>query len=502
MNTSPNYKMILAVVCCSGIALSRVGLTRATTTGLLLAAPQQAAALLSEQTACPLNRLPLAEFYWQEGRGQFRWQATDQQLGWLSAQAPVQLAELADEFSRQPASPLRQQTWHDQQDTQLFWQLPNGRLHAARLSGGQLAMLWQLPMSANPGWLPAPLTLLTAPLAGQRAASRSAHPQQEFARLLLSSASGHAVQLINVQDGRIESIQTPSQAGTAIANPLAFDTDQNGDVDRIYFVNSNQQIWRLDWQQGDQWQPTLIARLADTAGVADAALQGWAAHWPLPPTVNRADVQSSARMSPATAQPAPAVRQPANAWLSAQRTRQNSGQGELLLLLTRQTQGYGLLLLKVSAVPGPVIDVGPDTDAETDSKNADVQIKLAESYWFLRFQERPVSLPVVLGSVVYLPVSAPTNCLLPADYQQVLALNLFNGAPVYATRYLAFAQPQTTALKLQAEPAGFSLGTAAETLLPQIRLIDPQCQYCVRPMTADALSQQRWLAGYLAEEAF
>lgn len=500
MNTSPNYKMILAVVCCSGIALSRLGLTRAMTTSLLLAAPVQAAALLSEQTACPLNRLPLAEFYWQEGRSQFRWQATDQQLGWLSAQAPVQLAELADEFNRQPARPVRQQTSRNQQDEQLFWQLPNGRLHAARLSGGQLAMLWQVPMSANPGWLPAPLTLLTAPLAGQRAASRSAHPQQDFARLLLSSASGHAVQLIHLQDGRIESIQTPSQAGTAIANPLAFDTDQNGDVDRIYFVNSNQQIWRLDWLQSDQWQPTLIARLADTAGIADAALQGWPAHWPLPPTANRADVQSSARMSPVTAQPAPAVRQPANAWLSAQRPRQHTGQGELLLLLTRQTRGYGLLLLKVSAGPGTVIDVEPDTDS--DSLDADVHIKHAESYWFLRFHERPVSLPVVLGSVVYLPVSAPSNCLLPGDYQQVLALNLFNGAPVYTTRYLAFTQPQTAALKLREGPAGFSLGTATETLLPQVRLIDPQCQYCVRPMTTDALSQRRWLAGYLAEEAF
>jgi|GEM_PF-5197948 len=465
-----------------------------------------------EERACPGNRLPLAPVYWQRATAQLQWQVTDQQIGWFTPNKPLQLAQFSGDVIPTAARPVRQQSWRHQQRDLLFWQQPDGDLHAARVATGQIEFLWQVPMSANPTWLSAPLTILSTRLAGQAAASLPSQAGMS-ALLLVGGKAGQAVQIVHLQDGRVEPINTPDSIGSAIANPVAFDTDRNGEIDRIYFINTQQQIWRLDWRQAEQWQPRLIARIDGSVGTADAALQGWPAHWPVS--------QAPHHMEPPVAMPKPLLSAPTfpqahqtDTQLSHRADQINITHGELLLMLTRRAAGYGLLLVKVATEPGPVIEIGT-TPVNTDPTATDFPVHqrstqdvpaesllATDSYWWLQFRERPVHLPVVLGSVTYLPVTRPTDCPFPTDYQQVLALNLLNGAPVYEQRYLQFRQPQTSGLSLRALASGFSLGTSHETLLPQVSLIDPQCQFCVRPMTADLLSQRRWLAGYLAEEAF
>lgn len=503
-----------------------------------------------EALDCPRNRLPVAPLYWQRGSAQLQWQVTDQQIGWVAAQASMQVAMQIAELSEQatPANPVRLYSGQDQQRDLLVWQLPDGTLHAAALVAGQLESRWQVLLPANPTWLPAPLTMLSAPLAGQRPTGGPEQAPGAPASLLISGKVGQAVQLVALQDGRIVSLDTPDSAGAAIANPLAFDTDMNGDLDRIYFISAQQQLWRLDWQQAGQWQARQVARLHNSVGVADAALQGWQAYWPVSQVANspRQPEPMAAHLAAATINTA--GQQPAM-W-SGSGMQPATEQGDILLMLTRHATDYGVLVLKIADEPGPVLEIAAssadavaepvrneavagvqfnrtaqqggslrqgeawrhgaallqnDASAPNDTAAQDdegTQLFAGGGYWLRRFRERPVRLPVVLGSVVYLPVSAHTECAFPPDYQQVMALNLFNGTAVYAQPQLRFRQPQSGGLRLQAESTGFSLGTAAETLLPEVKLLDPQCRFCIRPLTDEALSQRRWVAGYLAEEAF
>lgn len=540
MNQQWMRSLVLVASLCSAMCCCRDAIASPTTVEPV------SGGTVDEALHCPRNRLPVAPLYWQHASAQLQWQVTDQQIGWVAAQAAMQVAEFSEQAT--PANPVRLYSGRDQQRDLLVWQLPDGTLHAAGLAAGQLEPRWQVLLPANPTWLPAPLTMLAAPLAGQRPTEGTEQARGAPASLLISGKAGQAVQLVALQDGRIASLDTPDSAGAAIANPLAFDTDMDGDIDRIYFISAQQQLWRLDWQHAGQWQARQVARLHDSVGVADAALQGWQAYWPA------SQVASSPRQPESTVPYSAAApintggQQPARWFGSGMQPA--TEQGDVLLMLTRHTTGYGVLVLKIADEPGPVLEIvassadavaepvrneamagvqfnrtaqqgGPlrqgeawrhgaallQNDASTPNDPAAqddeaTPLLAGDSYWFRRFRERPVRLPVVLGSVVYLPVSAHTECAFAPDYQQVLALNLFNGTPVYTQPQLRFRQPQTDGLRLQAESTGFSLGTAAETLLPEVKLLDPQCRFCIRPLTVEALSQRRWLAGYLAEEAF
>ena len=415
------------------------------------------------------------------GGNSLSFMASSRGLEWLNAVTQTRQVWLSTTMQTAlSAKPLRYQILTTPQAAySLFWQEADGTIRSAAVRENQILPRWQTKRIAatnstgfaTDSWLAGTLPLV------------STNKGQAGSQLALAGVGDAAVQLVDTADGSVQPLASPATAGNPVGVVAALDSDHNGETDRLYLATDRQQIWRWQRAMSGQWQAEHVAQLPVELGSLAGNLQAWSAKWPprRAPTPPAAETLANA----ATKRLAVAGATGASSLAALPLPEQ---QGDVLVLLTRVQQSFGLLVLKINRHQSQLLTI----DAASHSSD----------HWFYALPGRPVSAPVVLGSVLYVPLTTERDCEFPQSYQQLLALDLFDGQPLYTTPVLTFQQEQQSSLRVSQLNNDYALGTDDEQIIPQLKVLDPDCDYCHRRLTAGMLQQQRWVAGYLAERAY
>jgi len=407
--------------------------------------------------------------------------ASSRGLEWLDASAQTRKVWLSTAMQTAlSAKPLRyQMLTTSQAGYSLFWQEADGTVRSAAVHENQVQPSWQIQhtatanstVTATNSWLAGTLPLVTT------------KKEQAVTQLALSGAGDTAVLLVDTADGSVQRLAIPARAGHTVGVVAALDSDHDGETDRLYLATDRQQIWRWQRAVSGLWQAEHVAQLPVELGSLAGSLQAWSARWPTrrapTPPVAETLVSASTKSFGVTGAVGPAN-------LAAIPLPEQ--QGDVLVLLTREQQSFGLLVLKINRRQSQLLTI----DVAGHSSD----------HWFYALPARPVSAPVVLGSGLYVPLTTERDCEFPQSYQQLLALDLFDGQPLYTTPVLTFQQEQQSPLRVSQLNKDYALGTDDEQIIPQLKVLDPDCDYCHRTLTAGMLQQQRWVAGYLSERAY
>ncbi|HCU67579.1 MAG TPA: hypothetical protein DF774_17655 [Rheinheimera sp.] len=419
--------------------------------------------------------------------GQLRWFGDTETGAVVSGAPPVALTETA------VASPLLltsavpggvntgvaaspEVIWHDLAANQ-YQRADLANLHAPRLR-----WRWSVPLAQQSPWLQTPVL--------QRWQN-----QQEVLLINSATAATPRLWLLQADSGKMlaefdlqhyaSGQQPPAALGALKAAPAALDLDGDGAFDRVYQIDEQGQLLRLDVSPDLSYQSALVADLSARHAVYVSPL-----------LVVRAMLPGNL----ATVASRPAV--------------------DVLVLLAKSQSQYQLLVLFLAddiSSPLLVSDLQqadfaaqtqiPAQTAPAAAPNQFMQLKQGRAGWLLPLSGQPVWQPQLIAGVLYLPLqSAAQHGLLCADARQansLLALHLYQATAVYSQAELdinmqlplRLAAAADGSLQLQQSKDGAAV-------LEGLHGVSESCAGCTEKLNLAQLSQWRQLAIYRQEEVY
>lgn len=309
--------------------------------------------------------------------------------------------------------------------------------HLRQLKGTEPTWGWSSPETGQrTSWS------LATPAVGQW------HGQQVIA---LASANQLGVELYRLADGKPQ-LTPPLAPWSGDALPAALTLTPDGDWDRLYQVDRQGRLYRVDLTSQSRQQ---LADLSDSGFEFGGRLQALRSRW----------------------------QNAAGHWQ----------QGDLVIMQAKANP-FALIVLSFAESDAHFWRWSELMDA-SDSAN------LAAGGWWRSVPASPVLAPEVLAGVVYQPLQQTLHC---QSERQLLAVHLHQGQPVYPQFAWSTHGLWTGAWQLQlSAPDRVSLWHANELLVPQLRQIDGRCARCSRVLQyaapASSASPAQWLGEFIEE---
>lgn len=326
----------------------------------------------------------------------------------------------------------------------LVWHEPDGQwLRAARVT--------LTPLQWEPEWTASYSASALSWLSGQVTALKLADdPAQQW--IVLPGDAQVPIRLFHSKSGVPRQLSIAPSQGSFALLPLADDRDKDGLVERLYLLSEQGLLWQYDWRAGTGWQSRVLADLRAAGWQFNGSLQRFDARW-----------------------------------------RHSSGwqQGDVFVMQARSAQDYHLLVLRRSE-PSQTFtyaDIGKAPN-------------LSQPGWQTEIPARPVTKVKVLAGVLYLPLKAATGCDQDAAYDQLLALQLYSGGPVYDSPVLTLTQPVRQPLQLRQIQQQFQIWSGQTQVVPQLRTLDPGCLMCTEVLTEQHLQGESPLAVFRHEQVY
>lgn len=292
---------------------------------------------------------------------------------------------------------------------------------------------------------------------------------------LVQANSGKLAVEFDLERNFRQGMQPDAALGALKAAPAALDLDGDGAFERVYQIDEQGQLLRLDIEADFSYQ---------TSRVADLSGQGVAFVSPL--------------LAVRALQPQPGVGT----------TVVNHKPVDVLVLLGKTQNQHQLMVLFLAehiSAPLRLNDIRLLESTAPLSLSAAMSGK-AES-WRQALPGQPLWTPEIIAGVLYLPLqSTQHNKLLCAEARQadfLLARHLYQSDAVYAVPVLSKAMQLP--LRLAAGSDGslqLQQSSNGAVVLEALRGVTPSCAGCTEPLTVEQLSQWRQLATYRQEEVY
>lgn len=365
--------------------------------------------------------------------------------------------------------------WHDLATNQYQ------RADLTDLKAPRLKWRWSAPFAQQSPWLQTPVL--------QRLEN-----QQQVLLLNSATAGTPALWLLQADNGKLlaefdlqqhyaPGKQPPAALAALKAAPAALDLDGDGAFDRVYQIDEQGQLLRLDVRTDLSYQSALVADLSG---------------------------KNAAYVSPLLA-----VRAVVPGNLPAVSSRQAV---DVLVLLAKSQSQYQLqVLFLADDISSPLLfsdlqqaDLATQTQAQTVPAAQPTQLippKQRAFGWFLPLSGQPVWQPQLIAGVLYLPLqSSAPGSLLCADARQadsLLALHLYQASAVYSEAVLDKNIQLPLRLSVAADGSlQLQQSTNNVVVLQGLHGVTDSCAGCTEKLNLTQLSQWRQLAIYRQEEVY
>lgn len=302
---------------------------------------------------------------------------------------------------------------------------------------------------------------------------------------LVQAEKGQLLAEVDLAAGYQSGHQPVAQLSALTAAPAALDRDGDGALDRIYQVDQQGQLIRLDVAADLSYQSSLVADLTAFQGAFDHAILAVRALSP----VNNAGAK----------------------------TLISSKAVDVIVLIAEKQQQYQLIVLFLPeqlATPLLYKDLVGKGGAQmftmqnTQGNNAAISKPNTAYGWRYELPGVPVVLPEIVAGVVYLPLrhsganATTAKCQQARQADQLLALHLYQASAVYADAVMK-VQMQTPLQLMQQPGDTLALQDVAQNIvLDELRGIHNQCSECTEVLGVRQLSQWRQLALFRQEEVY
>lgn len=301
---------------------------------------------------------------------------------------------------------------------------------------------------------------------------------------LLHAEKGTLVAEFNLNEGFQRGHRPRAPLAELTAAPAALDLDGDGALDRIYQIDRQGQLLRLDVSNELNYQSSVVADLSGSGAVFDQAILAARALLPVESS-NKALVQNKAV--------------------------------DLLVLVAQKQQQFELIVLFLPeqiSTPWLYRDVTAKTSTTALRINAYAtpnNATLAHNNgngWRYQLPGIPVALPEIVAGVIYLPLqktAAPgtaASCHQARQASHLLALHLYQASAVYSDAVIQI--PMLAPLQLVQQTQGTLAWQDAsqQLVLDGLRGIHPQCETCTEKLSVQQLSEWRQLALFRQEEVY
>lgn len=357
--------------------------------------------------------------------------------------------------------------WHDPVTNQYQ------RADLSNLQAPRLLWRWSPPARPQSSWMQTPVL-------------HWLQNQQPVLMVNSATAAKPALWLVQANSGKLaaefdlerhyrQGMQPDMTLAALKAAPAALDLDGDGAFDRVYQIDEQGQLLRLDIEADFSYQ---------TSRVADLSGEGFAFVSPL--------------LAVRAMQPQPEL---GTAMVSHKPV-------DVLVLLGKTQNQHQLMVLFLAehiSAPLRLNEIRLLENAAPLALSAAASGKAGS--WRQALPGQPLWMPEIIAGVLYLPLqSTQRNKLWCAEARQadlLLARHLYQGDPVYSVPVLSKAMQLP--LRLAIGPAGslqLQQSSSGAAVLEALRGATPACAACTEPLTVEQLSQWRQLATYRQEEVY
>jgi hypothetical protein len=353
----------------------------------------------------------------------------------------------------------------------------------ADLQKPQQGWRWSPPLPQQTAWLQSPVL---HQLEGEEPVLLINSSTAAQALLwLLHAEKGTLLAEFDLNDGYQRGHRPRTQLAELTAAPAALDLDGDGALDRIYQIDRQGQLLRLDVSNRLSYQSSVVADLSDSDAVFDQTILAARALLPVDNSTNKLLVQKKAV--------------------------------DVLVLVAQKQQQFQLLVLFLpEQVSTPLLykDLVAKTTAAVLQINAQTTpTKVASAQntgqgWHYQLPGAPVALPEIVAGVIYLPLQqsatqgATAICQQARLANQLLALHLYQASAVYTDAVIK-VQMQVPLQLVQLQNGTLALQDATKVLvLDELRGIHSQCEICTEKLSVQQLSEWRQLALFRQEEVY
>lgn len=458
-------------------------------------------------TLCAVPRPDTVPLQFQDGQGQPLWlQLSNEQgtLRWWNSDSSESALLLSDTQSPAAATlttqvmlgiPLllpevstaknpaitQQATSH-----QVIWHDPSAhqfqRADLADLQKPRQGWRWSPPLPQQQVWLQSPVL---HQLEGEEQVLLINSSTAAKALLwLLHAEKGTLIAEFDLNEGFQRGHRPRAQLSELTAAPAALDLDGDGALDRIYQIDRQGQLLRLDVSSELNYQSSVVADLSGSGAVFDQAIL--AARGLLPvESSNKALVQNKA----------------VDVLVLVAQQQQ---QFEMLVLFLPEQVSTPLLykdLVAKTAAAASGIPAYPAPNKKTSTQNT-------AQGWHYQLPGIPVALPDIVAGVIYLPLQksatqgTATSCQQARDASHLLALHLYQASAVYSDAVMPVPLQAPLQLVRQATGTLAWQDAAQQLVLDGLRGIHPQCETCTEKLSVQQLSEWRQLALFRQEEVY
>lgn len=459
-------------------------------------------------TLCAVPRSDTVPLQFQDQQGQPLWlQLSNEQgnLRWWNSDASESALLLSDAYSPSAASlatqvmpgiPLllpevsggpnpvktppaasHQVIWHDPAGHQ--FQL----VSLADLQKPQRGWRWSPPLPQQQAWLQSPV--LHQLEGEEQVLLINSSTATKPLLWLLHAKKGTLLAEFDLGSGYQRGHRPRAQLAALTAAPAALDLDGDGALDRIYQIDRQGQLLRLDVNSELSYQSSVVADLSDSDAVFDQAILAARALLPVENTTSKVQMQNKAV--------------------------------DVLVLVAQKQQQFQLLVLFLpEQVSTPLLykdlvaknSAGAFSISANTAPNAVVSSQNTGQGWHYQLPGTPVLLPELVAGVVYLPLQksatqgAAAACHQARQADQLLALHLYQASAVYTDAVIQVPMQAPLQLVQQASGTLAWQDASQQLVLGELRGIHPQCETCTEKLSVQQLSQWRQLALFRQEEVY
>lgn len=460
-------------------------------------------------TLCTVPRPDTVPLQFQDGQGQPLWLQFGNEQGtlrWWNSDSSESALLLSDTQSPTAATLTTQvmqgipllllpeatgpQTSVKTQQTkahQVIWHDPSAHqfqlVDLTDLQKPQQGWRWSPPLPQQQAWLQSPVL---HKLEGEEQVLLINSSTAAKALLwLLHAEKGTLVTEFDLNEGFQRGHRPRTQLSELTAAPAALDLDGDAALDRIYQIDRQGQLLRLDISSELKYQSSVVADLSDSAADFDQAILAARALLPAESISKKALVQNKAV--------------------------------DVLVLVAHKQQQFELIVLFLpEQMSAPLLyrDVIAKTSVTALPINAHATPNNATSAhnnghgWRYQLPGIPVALPEIVAGVIYLPLQKSAaqgiaaSCRQARQASHLLALHLYQASAVYSDAVMQV--PLQAPLQLVQQAAGTLAWQDAEQrlVLDGLRGIHPKCETCTEQLSVQQLSEWRQLALFRQEEVY